>query len=262
MTDLPDNQSSLSDADLDLLSAYLDDALSPAELVTLHQRLQQEPELHATLHELQFMQQMLQALPTVPTPRSFTLDPETVTPRSVPLIANPARWGGNLMLRLGGALTGLVVVLLMVGSMVTLLDGQPQVAQISAPLESASGVGATASTREAAGYGELDDLGGVAGSADLTGDEQSLPLLPGVSATIDTDDAEPAPASSLAPQAVPTTFGDLAASDTSSPSTNTADVQPLAVAPAPMPALWLPLGLVLMLIGVGGVVLWWVRRRQ
>lgn len=95
MTDLPDNQSSLSDADLDLLSAYLDDALSPAELVTLHQRLQQEPELHATLHELQFMQQMLQALPTVPTPRSFTLDPETVTPRSVPLIANPARWGAT-----------------------------------------------------------------------------------------------------------------------------------------------------------------------
>ncbi len=269
MTDLPNqqafsNQPPLNDADLDLLSAYLDDALSPAELATLHQRLQQEPELHAALHELQFMQQMLQALPTVPTPRSFTLDPETVTARSIPLTASPARWGSNLMLRLGGALTGLVVVLLMVGSMVTLLGGQPQVAQVGAPSESASGVGATDSAREAdvSSYSELDELGGVAGSADLTGDEQSLPLLPGVSATIDTDEAELAPASSPAPQAVPTTFGDLAASDTSSPSTNTADVQPLAVAPAPMPVLWLPLGLVLMLIVVGGAVLWWVRRRE
>ncbi len=269
MTDLPNQQAfsnhpPLNDADLDLLSAYLDDALSPAELATLHQRLQQEPELHAALHELQFMQQMLQALPTVPTPRSFTLDPETVAVRSIPLTVSPARWKSNLMLRLGGALTGLVVVLLMVGSMVTLLGRQPQVAQVSAPSESASGVGATDSAREAdaSSYSELDELGGVAGSTGLTGDGQSLPPSPGVFVTIETDEAEPAPANSPAPQAVPTTFGDLAASDTSSPSTNTADVQPLAVAPAPVPALWLPLGLVVILIVVGGAVLWWVRRRE
>ncbi len=67
--------------DLELLSAYLDHALSPAEIRQLGQRLQTDPELRATLETLRQTQALLRQMPRRRAPRSFTLSPHQVAQR-------------------------------------------------------------------------------------------------------------------------------------------------------------------------------------
>ena len=64
--------------DFDLLSAYLDDQLVPAEKAALEARLAAEPELRATLRDLRLTVKALRALPPVTPPRSFLLTPAMV----------------------------------------------------------------------------------------------------------------------------------------------------------------------------------------
>jgi len=59
--------------DLDRLSAYLDNTLSPADRARLEARLAREPELRAALNDLRVTVRLLRALPTLKPPRSFTL---------------------------------------------------------------------------------------------------------------------------------------------------------------------------------------------
>ena len=59
--------------DLDRLSAYLDNQLSPAEKAGLEARLAGEPGLRSALTDLRVTVRLLRALPTVKPPRSFTL---------------------------------------------------------------------------------------------------------------------------------------------------------------------------------------------
>lgn len=63
----------LSPNDLDALSAYLDHQLPPAERAALEARLVSEPALRAELTELQAVQQALQSLPQLTSPRNLTL---------------------------------------------------------------------------------------------------------------------------------------------------------------------------------------------
>lgn len=69
---------SSQDRDYELLSAFLDDELSPAERAKLERRLQSEPQLRSTLNSLQRVQTRLNTLPRVTLPRSFTLKPSMV----------------------------------------------------------------------------------------------------------------------------------------------------------------------------------------
>ncbi len=64
----------LTDLDYDLLSAYIDDALSESERTALELRLQAEPELRSELDELRATVTLLNNLPTLKAPRDFTLD--------------------------------------------------------------------------------------------------------------------------------------------------------------------------------------------
>lgn len=64
----------LTDLDYDLLSAYIDDALSESERTALELRLQTEPELRSELEELRATVTLLNNLPTLKAPRDFTLD--------------------------------------------------------------------------------------------------------------------------------------------------------------------------------------------
>lgn len=98
----PDN---LSDSDLELLSAYIDNALGPAERASLERRLAADPRLRAELEELQMTTRLLRQLEPVRPPRSFTLDPAT-TPRPAPVFA--LTW----FMQLGSGLAGLALVLL------------------------------------------------------------------------------------------------------------------------------------------------------
>ncbi len=69
---------SKADRDLELLSAYLDNALPAKDAPHLELRLQDEPELRAQLAELRGTRRLLRELPVLPVPRNFTLRPEDV----------------------------------------------------------------------------------------------------------------------------------------------------------------------------------------
>lgn len=71
----------LNEADLELLSAYIDNRLTGDERRLIEQRLRSEPELQRALDELNTTVQLLRDLERVKPPRSFTLDPGVFQPR-------------------------------------------------------------------------------------------------------------------------------------------------------------------------------------
>lgn len=64
-----------SEHDLDLLSAYLDGALSDREREALERRLHDDPALQVALADLRQSVALLRSLPRLKAPRSFALDP-------------------------------------------------------------------------------------------------------------------------------------------------------------------------------------------
>src|SRR5262245_40668582 len=71
----------LNDADLELLSAYIDSQLASDERAILEQRLRDEPDLRAVLDELRATVGLLHELEPLKPPRSFTLDIPATRPR-------------------------------------------------------------------------------------------------------------------------------------------------------------------------------------
>jgi len=92
----------LSDDELELLSAYIDNRLAAAERGALEQRLSRDPALRTTLDELRGTVALLRELEPLPPPRSFTLDPAAFAPR-------PSRLFG--WLRLGATLASVLLAL-------------------------------------------------------------------------------------------------------------------------------------------------------
>ncbi len=92
----------LNDADLELVSAYIDGEVTPEERATLEARMEREPALRAALEELQATVQLVHELPRMAPPRSFTIDPASVRPRW----ASAFGW-----LRLGSALAAVLLAL-------------------------------------------------------------------------------------------------------------------------------------------------------
>jgi len=77
--------------DLELLSAYLDGQLDPADLARMESRLQSQSELRGVLEELRAARDLLRKLPTRKAPRNFTLSRQVVSvkppmPRSYPFL--------------------------------------------------------------------------------------------------------------------------------------------------------------------------------
>ncbi|MFQ3661637.1 MAG: anti-sigma factor [Chloroflexaceae bacterium] len=101
----PSLANNLPESDLELLSAYLDNALSVAERVNLERRLAADPRLRAELEELRATTQLLRRLEPARPPRSFTLDPATA-PRPAPVFRL------NWFVQLSSGLAGLALVLL------------------------------------------------------------------------------------------------------------------------------------------------------
>lgn len=65
----------MNDADLELLSAYLDDALSPEERAVVASRLLTEPTLQEALNQLAQTKYWIRNLPELRPPRSYVLTP-------------------------------------------------------------------------------------------------------------------------------------------------------------------------------------------
>ena len=72
----------INSQDFDRLSAYIDNQLSALERAELESRLAHEPELQATLSDLQRTVRVLRLLPVVKPSRRFTLTPAMVGARS------------------------------------------------------------------------------------------------------------------------------------------------------------------------------------
>jgi anti-sigma factor RsiW len=81
----PQPTSPYSPQDDELLSAYLDGRLSPAEAARLEARLAADPELRRRLHELRRVVQLLAQAPRLAVPRAFVLSEAQVA------TASPAR---------------------------------------------------------------------------------------------------------------------------------------------------------------------------
>ena len=92
----------------ELIHAYVDNALTPAERADFAARLAREPALRAEVESLQQVKQRLAALPRQPVPRSFTLDPAKYgRPARQPLVqAQP-------ILRVATAVTAVFFVIIL-----------------------------------------------------------------------------------------------------------------------------------------------------
>ena len=117
------------DRDLELLSAYLDNELSPAERRKLERRLTDDPKLQATLAELRTVKTRLAALPKVKPPRNFTLTPA--------MAGRPTRPAPRLLSVLNWA-TALAAVLFAV-VIASDLSGGLRAPQAAAPAPTANG---------------------------------------------------------------------------------------------------------------------------
>ncbi|GAA5529514.1 hypothetical protein [Herpetosiphon gulosus] len=100
----------ISEQQQELLSAALDGQLSAAEQAQLDQQLEYDHGLAAEFDELRSIQALLQELPPVRPPRSFTLDPAIHAPKRSFWLGGWMRWVGvvgafALMLTVGLQLT-------------------------------------------------------------------------------------------------------------------------------------------------------------
>jgi len=105
----------LNDQDYELLSAYIDGALTEAEQTTLEQRLQADSALRRELDGLQGTVDLIRGLPPMQAPRNFTL-----TPRMV----RPSRWLIFPTTTAFSALSAAAAVLLMAFGAVLLFSNQ------------------------------------------------------------------------------------------------------------------------------------------
>lgn len=107
MTASPTPSQPVSDADRELLTAYIDQQLSAAEQRQLEQRLEVEPLLRQELEEIQTTVALLRGLPVLQLPRSFILDPDTAPRRR-------GFWLGwqQQLLPISGGLVGIMLVIL------------------------------------------------------------------------------------------------------------------------------------------------------
>ena len=93
--------------ELEMLSAFLDDALSKTQRDKLEVRLEQEPELRLKLQNLQKTKIILGRLPRLTPPRDFMLTPDMVANRK------PARRPLFTSMRMATALAALLLVVVL-----------------------------------------------------------------------------------------------------------------------------------------------------
>ncbi|MFN8566868.1 MAG: hypothetical protein U0Z44_04955 [Kouleothrix sp.] len=249
-----------NDADLELLSAYIDRQLGQPDRARLEQRLASEPALRIALDELRSTVGLLRDLPPARPPRSFTLDPQAVAPRrgwsfpwmqfSSALVAATLLvvFGFMLTRGLGGAPTASQAP----AAAPTSLAAAPMAAELAAAPTSAPAAAApTAAPMAAAAAAPTTDPGALA-QADTaligtaTPDQASGGALPASAAP------EPTPGllagapeagsaaqakQSSTPTSLPTLtqpyLAQIATSVNSSPGTTTLDQPPLATPAGP-----------------------------
>jgi hypothetical protein len=132
----------LNDADLELLSAYIDRQLDDRERAALERRLSQDPVLHGVLDELRATVGMLRDLEPLRPPRSFAIAAPTPAPRRFWSFQWPA---------IASALVALVCVLTFSYALIGSSDGGSASAPAAAPAAMQEAAAPTAAPAAAAG---------------------------------------------------------------------------------------------------------------
>ena len=139
----------LMPADLEALSAYLDNELDPAPRAALERRLAAEPDLRAELDALRAVVAHLHAVPLLRAPRDFRLDPAVVgRRRTAAPIRRVYRWSSAV-----STLAAVIVLALGVAGLLNrgqLVPGAPS-AQFSAAREAEATVVDLTDTTSASG---------------------------------------------------------------------------------------------------------------
>ncbi len=122
-----------NDTDYELLSSYLDDALTPTEKAALETRLQADSDLLNELDTLRVVQQAVQSLPMLKAPRNFQLTAPMIGQAVPPskIVALPPRQNSWWV----SAAAALVVAIVGIGVFVANNQNAPtgnQVAQVAA----------------------------------------------------------------------------------------------------------------------------------
>lgn len=191
----------ITNRDVDTLSAYLDEQLSPRERIRLERRLRKDPELKNEIEQLRRTKQLIRNLPKVRAPHNFTLSPKMAGIRKTPRIYPVFR----LASALATILLGLVLVSDFFGSQQFTQAPQPEKALMSTPVPSIA-------AQEVAPESPLG--GGTPKRQVIEGTENAMPLeAPSVSGSPEPseevsrmaapDTTGQAPAAALAENAVP-----------------------------------------------------------
>lgn len=106
---------SISNRDLEALTAYLDGELSEKEKKNLEANLQSDEQLRKTLEDLRQTRTIIRSLPSLRAPRNFYITPAMVGEKEKPYRAFP-------VLRLASVVATLVLVLLFLGDIFVLPD--------------------------------------------------------------------------------------------------------------------------------------------
>jgi hypothetical protein len=230
------SNSQLNDADLELLSAYIDSQLGDSERAALERRLAQEPVLRGVLDELRATVGLLHDLEPLRPPRSFMLVVPATAPRRFWRFQWPA---------IASALVALVCLLTFSYALIRSSGGG---STASAPAPAALQE-ATAPTAAAAGAAAPDSamrqspaMTAAPAAAAPTGAPAEAPAAPMAAAEAATaaEEATAAPAAA-APTAAPaeeSTAGPAAAAPTAAPAEeSTAAPMTAAEASTPSPAI-------------------------
>ena len=128
----------LKHADLELLSAYLDDALPPEDRAALERRLAAEPDLRAELAALRAVVDRVRALPTLTAPRDFRLDPAVYGKQVQASRVTVGRTAARAYYRWGSALSAVAAAIMLVIGVLGLVGPQFNAPQSAALLQEAA----------------------------------------------------------------------------------------------------------------------------
>ncbi len=190
-------RSSLTDADWERLSAYVDRALPPAERRAVEARLARDPAWQAALAELRALRAALRNLPTPSRPRSFVLSPAAVSPRRGWWPRMPRAWPAW-----AGAMAVLVLALVVgwgVWSLRPLAGAPPVRLEAAAPATEAGPVAAEQAA--AAPAPSEDEVAGAAKAANEAAPDAAAPLAPPAAPA--EEGASPRPSASPTPTPTP-----------------------------------------------------------
>lgn len=262
-----------AERDTELLSAYLDDALSPRTRRALEARLQHEPALARQLDEMRRTQMLLRSLPKAKSPRNYTLTPQQAAairqlPGRTPMV--------DLWLRTATAVVAVMLVAVLIGQNfatdVALPATQAPMFEAAPVFEAAPELGSgSAEDRVAAADVAGDAAEEPAGVVMLTEETESEGIAITMATEIAPDAADgaaelvPAPTDDGNPLITEEPSTKLAETPTALPTPTTPDPAPVSPPqPATVPGVpWVTLSLSLLLAGLLGVTVWrwWQNRR-